>query len=238
MLPWKKIGGVLRDDIIWNLITHWLGILRVNNPPSIPDKTFLTPIFIYRYDVFKTMRRSAIILIPLILIILIPPVYAQTVNCPSGCTITVTPDQQAQQQSSGSTLQSSSPTIGGFNLGSAIQGALQALQNFFTGIEGNSIPDNSYVDKTGVQNATGAGFNVIGDMFKTGFDASKFVADLINSFKLFHVSFWIIMIISMAITFYLIIRSGEDIVKRIIIAFLSVTAILALLWFVFSYLNL
>ena len=164
------------------------------------------------------------------------PAFAQTVNCQTGCTVTVTPNPVTQPSVSNTYI--SGPNIGGYDLGAAIQNGLQQLANFFTGLEGTSIPQNNIVSTNGIQNATGAGFNVIGDLFKTGFDASTFVADLINSFELFHVSFWIVTIISIAITFFFIIRTGEDVIKRILIVLAIVTMILALLWFIFVYLNL
>lgn len=186
----------------------------------------------------KSLIRHKIAVVLFLAVLATIPAYGQTVNCPNGCTIVVTPDSQPQQTQTGTGGQQYGPSLGGFNLGGAIQNGLQAIQNFFTGLEGSSIPSNNYVNKTGIQNATGAGFDIIGDLFKTGFDTSTFIADLINSFELFHVSFWIVTVISMVVTMVLIIRSGEEVIKRILLVLAIVAGILAVLWLLFVYLNL
>lgn len=183
--------------------------------------------------------RTVIILYYCILIFTMLPAYGQTVNCPNGCTVVVTPGQQSGSQyqqypsnSISNSLSSSAPTIAGINLGNVTSSIIKQIQNFIVGIEGNSIPQNNYVNGTGVQQATNSGFNVITDIFKTGFDASQFVADLINSFELFHISFWIVALVSMGITIFFIARSGENVLKRILILLVIFAVILGVLWLV------
>lgn len=183
------------------------------------------------------MQKYQIFVIILLVFSTCNTAYAQTYNCPTGCIVTVTPQQTITQTPSTNTLGSSSPTVGGFNLGDGISGVLQQIENFFTGTEGTAIPQNNYVNTTGIQKATGSGFNIINDLFKAGFDTGQFMTDLINSFKPFHPSFWIVAIISMLITIFVIIKVGEDVLKRIFIVLGILAIILAILWLIATWLN-
>ena len=174
----------------------------------------------------------------LIFVAMILPAYGQTVNCQYGCMVTVTPNPSPSTQATSNSLSSSAPTIGGINLGDIASQVLQAIQNLITTLEGQSIPQNNYVNTTGIQKATGSGFNVINDLFKAGFDTSQFVTDLIDSFQLFHISFWIVALISIGITIFLIVKTGENIIKKIAVLLVIVTIILAVLWLIATLLHL
>lgn len=138
-------------------------------------------------------HQKMLLSVSILLILTTPEVFADMYNCPNGCSITINQNPTYTGPTTGPTsTDTSSPTINGINLKSGTDWFVQQIEQFFHNMEGTAIPDNPYVSGTGIQNATTSGFNVVHDLSNAGYDTSQFVSDLLNSFKPFHISFWIV----------------------------------------------
>lgn len=176
----------------------------------------------------------------ILLITVIPDAFADTYNCPYGCNIAIqqNPPPPVSVQTTPSPSEQSGPTVNGVNIKTGTDWLLNQIETFFHNIEGTAIPNNPYVNPTGVQNATSSGFKIVNDLSNAGYDTSQFVTDLINSFKPFHISFWIVLLISTVITIAIIVKTGEGIIKRMAYLGAIVGAILLIFLFLHIYMNI
>lgn len=185
-------------------------------------------------------HQQMLLAVSILLIVTIPEVFADTYNCPNGCSVVI--QQNAQPtittQTTPATITQSGPTINGINLKSGTDWLINQIETFFHNIEGTAIPNNPYVNPTGIQNATTSGFKIVNDLSNAGYDTSQFVTDLINSFKPFHISFWIVLLISTAITIVIILKAGEGILRRMAYLGAAVGAILLIFLFLHIYTNI
>lgn len=178
--------------------------------------------------------------VSILLILGIPEVFADTYNCPYGCSVAINqnPPPPVSVQTTPAPSVQTGPTINGINLKSITDGLINQIQTFFNNIEGTAIPNNPYVNPSGIQNATSSGFKIVNDLSNAGYDTSQFVTDLINSFKPFHISFWIVLLISTAITIVIILKAGEGIIRRMAYLGAIVAVILLIFLFLHIYLNI
>jgi len=180
-------------------------------------------------------HQKILLSVSILLIVTVPNVFADKYNCPNGCSVTI---QQNPPSITTSTAPTTGPTINGVPIKSSTDWILQQIQNFFQNIEGTAIPSNPYVNPNGIQNATSSGFKIVNDLSNAGYDTSQFVTDLINSFKPFHISFWIVLLISTAITLVIIVKMGEGVIKRIAYLGAIVGGLLVVLLFLHIYMNI
>lgn len=182
-------------------------------------------------------HQKILLVVSIMLILATPEVFAQNVNCPNGCSISINQNPSPITTTPTNSLPSG-PTINGVNVKSGTDWLIQQIETFFHNMEGTAIPDNPYVNPTGIQNATTSGFKVVNDLSNAGYDTSQLVTDLINSFKPFHISFWIVLLISTGITIVLIVKAGEGIIKRMAYLGAIVGGLLVVLLFLHIYINL
>lgn len=176
--------------------------------------------------------------VSILLVLATPQVFAQTVNCPNGCSVVVNQNPTPPIITTGPNAGPVGPTINGVNIKDSTDWILQQIQKFLQNIIGTGIPNNPYVNTGSVQNATSSGFRVVNDLSNAGYDTSQFVTDLLNSFKPFHISFWIIFLISTVITIVIIVKAGEGIIKRLAYLAAIAGAILLIMLFLHIYMNI
>ena len=204
--------------------------------PNLPSSFYLSNTM--TKSRLMSNHQKMLLAVSILLIVTIPDVFADTYNGPNGCSISINQNPSTVTTTTAQNNVQVGPTINGINLKSGTDWLVQQVENFFHNMEGTAIPENPYVSTTGIQNATSSGFRVVNDLSNAGYDTSQFVTDLINSFKPFHISFWIVLLISTAITVVVIVKAGEGIIKRLAYLGAIVGGLLVVLLFLHIYVNL